>query len=120
MRLEDIVSTLNNVIAQTRKDNNIVPKSNESVVLHKTIEINKTFKAYRTYRYTVWVIDGTNKKELLTFSKQVNISEVPQYDRDNFNSKLELSFLQELLQSMLESNSLKDIINGEFICNRSK
>lgn len=66
MQIEDLIEAFNFTISQYRKLNNIDNKSH--IVLQKNIEQNNTFKAYKTYKRTLWYINGRNKYVILKVS----------------------------------------------------
>lgn len=64
MKAEDIIEGLNRHIEQKRKELNINVRG--FLVLQKTIETLPTFKVYKQYNYTVWLI--LNRKKYRAFT----------------------------------------------------
>ena len=113
--LEDIVEATNKLIEE-RRPTEVVNK--QHLVLHRSIELNPTFKAYKIYHLTLWAIDGNNRYCVLSLKHQ---------DRIVANAKeaviknLEQLFLSEFLNLLISGKStksdktiLEELVYGEF------
>lgn len=58
MRIEDVIEGLNKRIINKREELNIKVKGH--LVLQKEIITDTTFKAYKTYTYTLWLVGHKN------------------------------------------------------------
>ena len=69
MKVEDIIEGLNLHIEIKRRDNKIDAKGH--LVMQKEIKVNPTFKAYKEYTVTIWLLNPKNRKKtaVLTYKK---------------------------------------------------
>lgn len=117
MALEEIIQALNTYIADKRNSLDIVPENKQHLVLHRVIETHSTFKSYKKYEITLWVISNKNKYKLFTISEQFNVNTSSQ---EEFYKYIETKFIITLLQTLLNKASnnrtvIEDIIYGEYI-----
>ena len=118
MTLEDIIESINEYIADRRKELDVT--NHQYLVLQRTITPDSTFKAYKQYEFIVWVVGGKDQYRLFTLSHQANVSA-------NFEEalihNLEMQFVTKLLSCLIEDKSfsnkdrtlLEDIVYGEYI-----
>lgn len=116
MTLEEIIQALNTYIEDKRSSLDVVPKYKQHLVLHRTIESHSTFKSYKKYEVTLWVISNDSKYKLFTISEQFNVSTSSQ---EEFYKYIETKFIITLLQVLLNKASnnrtvIEDIVYGEY------
>lgn len=71
MKIEDIIEGLNVHIESRRKELGV--KSKGHLVLQRTITPNPTFKAYKLYEMTVWFVQSSKKKKILSLKQTVKL-----------------------------------------------
>lgn len=117
MALEEIIQALNTYIEDKRNSLDIVHKNKQHLVLHRVLETHSTFKSYKKYEITLWVVSNENRYKLFTISEQFNINASSQ---EEFYKYIETKFIITLLQTLLNKASnnrtvIEDIIYGEYI-----
>ena len=108
MKSEDIIEGLNKHIETRRKKEGI--NTSGHLILHKDIEPHSSFKAYKTYRYTLWFVK--NKKSYRVLILQ-HIDKVLDNQEENMIRKMNIMF-SELLFNWIRSDYYIDVINGTY------
>lgn len=108
MNAEDIVQILNNSIKETRKIKKI--ESNSHLVLLVTIDSNRPFKVYKTYKYTLYFIN--NKHKYKVFSSSLT-AKVLKGQEDKMKKDIDTKFMYSLFD-FLQTEYYNLIINGEY------
>lgn len=76
------------------------------LVLHRSILPSSTFKAYKKFCYTLWLIEGKERHSVFTFEDTRRVtSDTEEKAKESF----EQEFLTELIRHCIEKLNLKDI-----------
>lgn len=108
MKSEDIIEGLNRHIETRREEEGI--NTYGHLVLHKEIEPHSSFKAYKTYRYTLWFVK--NKKSYRVLALQ-HTDKVLDNREENMTRKMNIMF-SELLFNWIRSTYYIEVINGTY------
>lgn len=108
MNAEDIVQGLNNHIKEVRKINNI--DSRGHLVLVRSIDTNRSFKAYKTYKSVLYFVNNKHKYKVFVCSLT---AKVLQGQEDKMKEDIDIEFLQSLF-NFLQTEYYNKIINGEY------
>lgn len=106
--MKAIVEGFNRYIEEKRLRRNII--TNGHIVPQLTITPNATMKAYKTYKIELWFVKDYTKHKILTVQQIARV--VDSADSVILNV-LEIE-LSKALFSIVESDIMEDIINGEF------
>lgn len=114
MELEDIIDALNRHLENKKSEE--IPVRH--FVLHKHITNAGTFKVYKNFEYTLWLINGENKYQVLIKSETLKFSEGT---KSTVIKQFEVDFLTELFDILFNTSLsgagniaiFKDIIYGE-------
>lgn len=108
MKIEEIIEEINRHIEDKRNLDNI--SANGHLVLHKLVVPNPTFKTYKTYRYTVWFVDGNKKYRVLSVEYTFNSNNTTSEEAsDTMDMKL-----FSLLYNWKGSRSYNEILTGVY------
>lgn len=106
--MKAIVEGFNRYIEEKRLKKNII--TNGHIVPQLTITPNATMKAYKTYKIELWFVKDNNKHRVAVVQQVARVV-------DNMDSiilnVLEIE-LAKALFSIVESDKMEDMINGEF------
>lgn len=116
MKLEDFIEVVNRCIEER------IPKESplkQHLVLQRAILPNPTFKAFKTYILTLWVVDRDgNRKSLIGTQSQIKSSSSTE---EQDIKDLEQLFLLSLLNTLISGKSpksektiLEELAHGEF------
>lgn len=115
MTLEDIIEVVNRLIEE-RRPKEVVNK--QHLVLHRGIELNPTFKAYKTYYFTLWAVGREERYPVLYLKHQ---SRIVANIEEEVIQDLEKLFLSSLLNLLISEKSaksdksiLEELVYGEF------
>lgn len=114
MRIEDIITIINNRIEETRKRLNINAKGH--LVVSRSIDINKSFKAYKTYIIELWYIHYPN---IMSCPKKYKIfrtgltGKVLQGQEETIKEDCDNKFMYSIFE-LLESEYYQQMIRGEY------
>lgn len=108
MTLENIIDSINVGIWSSRLKEDSLKSILTNLILHKKIVPSPTFKAYKTWEYTVWKVDGTNKKEFFSFKK--TLRSVPDMKKEQTEST-DKEFLNAFMEFLF--NNIDSVIYGE-------
>lgn len=114
MTLEDIVDIINDSIEDKRTSANIHVLDKQQFVLQRTIVPNKTFKAFKAYTITLWIVGDTTKYKVLSVSYQVKF---PLDSTDSIDKAFVKSFLNNNSDSGLFigiNKIIEDVIYGKY------
>lgn len=76
------------------------------LVLHRSILPSSTFKAYKKFCYTLWLIEGKERHSVFTFEDTRRVtSDTEEKAKESF----EQEFLTEVIKYCIEKLNLKDI-----------
>lgn len=76
------------------------------LVLHRSIIPSSTFKAYKKFYYTLWLIDGKERHSMFTLEDTRRVtSDTEEKVKEGF----EQEFLIELIKYCIEKLNLRDI-----------
>lgn len=112
MVFEDIIEALNRYIEDRRSQLHLDSKS--FLVLHRSIVPSSCFKMFKDIAYTIWIVEGENKRILLTKAGTIK-SHLD--TMDEALKTFEGSFLTDLIKklaSTINNNRtiLEDIVYG--------
>lgn len=108
MKTEDIIEGLNIFLEEERKKRNI--KESGHFVMLRTVEINSSFKAYKTYKVEIFFVLKKAKKSVLTVQ---NTSRVIDGQEEAITRKLNTELTASIL-SFIGSDTFKAIIEGSY------
>lgn len=111
MKVEDIIKGFNLYIEHIRKTNSIKTKGH--VVLKKEIVANKSFKAYKTYRYTLYYV-SSKPYTLLVIE---DTSKVLEGQEDIKERTMGIKLIQEIL-SLVNSDIINQLIQDTYALDR--
>lgn len=109
MSIESIIESINSHIEDIRKSKNIDTKGH--LILHKTVLPHSTFKAYKTYTYTVWFIKEELRKAVINISLCENTAKV---EEKSIIYRLEKLLFKEILNLFDNRELYKRIIEGTY------
>lgn len=111
MKAEDLVEALNLHISQTRKRNNIDAKGH--LILQRNTQENSTFKAYKTYLYTLWFVVNRKKYKVFTVSLTNKVLDGQEEGMiKDMNNRLCISLFE-----LLDTEYFKQILKDEYYGN---
>lgn len=122
MMIEEVVESLNKYIGDKRYNKEDCATVTDHIVLHKLVIPAPTFKAYKVFEYTLWVIHGSTKYKL--FTKKLTCK-VPSGAEAAATEHFEVEFLIDLLKVVFDTKSkyyenktvLEDIVYGKYAHN---
>ena len=112
MTAENIIEGLNNYIENIRNCQTV--QSSGHIVLRREIQINSTFKAYKTYKYTLYFINNSKAYTICTIEKTAKVLEGQE---DKMNKDMGILLVQQLLD-IANSDYFKQVIEGTYALNR--
>ena len=108
MKLEYIIEGLNRHIEQERINKKIQTKGH--LVLQKVININSTFKVFRTYNIIVWFVKNNKRYKILELS---HTDKVVDNNEDTAYKNIIIK-LSNALFNFIGSEAYNKIIMGEY------
>lgn len=108
MKSESIIEGLNRHIETKRASMGIQSKGH--LVLHTEIYANTAFKAYKTFKYTLWFYHSGKSYKVVTVQQ---VEKVLEGKENQIIEKLD-SELSSLLFSWIGSDSYNKVIEGEY------
>lgn len=108
MKSEDIIEGLNRHIEARREEESI--STSGHLVLHKEIQLSSSFKAYKTYRYTLWFVKDKKSYRVLVLQ---HTDKVLDNQEENMIRKMNIMF-SELLFNWIRSTYYIEVINGTY------
>ena len=108
MKAEDIIEGLNLHIESKRKCKDI--KTTGHLVLQREIVPNPSFKAYKTYKYTLWFTKRGKSYKVIVLE---HIEKVLDGQEENMNRKMNI-MLSNMIFDWIGSKFYEEIVQGTY------
>lgn len=108
MIIEDIINIFSSYIVELRKERSISGKS--SIILQRYTEINPKFRAYKTYKATIWLSKPKEKCRLDTIEYTAKVS----LDNEEKQSEIFNGMVLLALFKLSNSKSFDNILNDSY------
>ena len=81
-------------------------------ILQKKINNNSFSKAYKTYEYILWYVNGKEKVRTFTLNHTARV--VTEKEEENINKEMENKLLMNIFHLLQDPINFNTILNGEF------
>lgn len=108
MKAEDIIEGLNRHIETKREDKGV--KTTGHLILQKEIMPHSSFKAYKTYKYTLWFAKKGKSYKVIVLE---HTAKVLDGQEENMNREMNI-MLSTSIFNWIGSNFYEQVINGEY------